>query len=135
MPFDEPTGWMWAEAFDMMERAERLHRQFFRRGRSPARRPTWEPPVDIFETERELWIQTALIGVPPEQVDVRIDGGVLIIVAERRLPEETREAAIHRLEIPFGRFERRIALPAGRFEIGRRELQNGCLTLTLRKLG
>ena len=43
-------------------------------------------------------------------------------------------AAIHRLEIPYGRFERRIALPAGRFEVARSDLVDGCLTLSLRKL-
>ena len=41
---------------------------------------------------------------------------------------------IHRLELPYGRFERRIELPPGRFDVVRRELVDGCLTLGLRKL-
>jgi hypothetical protein len=50
------------------------------------------------------------------------------------MPGHSRDAMIHRLEIPHGLFERHIPLPAGRFELGRRELANGCLVLSLRKL-
>ena len=46
---NQPT-WMWAEAFDLLERADRLHRQFFRFERSAAQAPRWEPPVDVVET-------------------------------------------------------------------------------------
>ncbi|MGA7610352.1 MAG: Hsp20/alpha crystallin family protein, partial [Xanthobacteraceae bacterium] len=42
--------WMWSEACDQLVRAERLHRQFFQ----PRHSGTWEPPVDILETEREV---------------------------------------------------------------------------------
>src|SRR5262249_18730806 len=46
---DFPNSWMWSEAFEMLARAERLHREVFRPARSPARRPAWEPPVDMIE--------------------------------------------------------------------------------------
>ena len=39
---------MWSQAFDMMERADRLQRQFFRLGQV-GHMPAWEPPVDVFE--------------------------------------------------------------------------------------
>jgi len=41
---------------------------------------------------------------------------------------------VHRLEIPHGRFERRVALPPGSYEVERKELVNGCLLLGLKKL-
>ena len=44
-------------------------------------------------------------------------------------------AAIHRLELPQGRFERRVALPPGRYDSVRRTIVNGCLFITLRKGG
>jgi HSP20 family molecular chaperone IbpA len=90
--------------------------------------------MDVFETDRELSILVALPGVEPERLQVVIDQGVLIIAGERPFPPQFRDAAVHRLEIPCGRFERRVGLPAGRYEIGRRDLINGCLTLSLRKL-
>jgi HSP20 family molecular chaperone IbpA len=33
------------------------------------------------------------------------------------------------MEIPYGRFERRIALPTGRYELTERSYTNGCLVL------
>jgi HSP20 family molecular chaperone IbpA len=125
---------MWAEACDALVRAEQLQRQFFRPA-SQGKRPGWEPPVDIFETDRELWIVAALPGVEARLVEITIADGVVTIAGERRPPAAQRVAAIHRMEIPLGRFERRIVLPAGRFELARRDLADGCLTLTLIKRG
>lgn len=139
MPPRDPGIWMWAEACEMLDRAERLRRQFFQPGpgRPGARRPSWEPPVDIYETAGEILIAVALPGVGAGQVEIVIDRGVMTVVGDRQIPVEAQaEAAlIHRLEIPFGRFERRIPLPPGRLEIGRRELVDGCLLIGLRKLG
>jgi HSP20 family molecular chaperone IbpA len=127
-------AWMWAEACEALARAERLHRHFFRPGERQAR-VVWEPPVDIFEQGRDLWIVAALPGIDASQVEVVVAEGVLTIAGDRRTSGLQRTATIHRLEIPHGRFERRIALPAARFELVRRELADGLLTLVLRKLG
>jgi HSP20 family molecular chaperone IbpA len=126
-------AWMWGEACEALARAERLQRQFFRLG-EPGARPVWEPPVDIFEIGPELWIVAALPGVAPSGLKIGVENGVLVITGERPAPALQRAAAIHRLEIPQGRFVREIALPAGRFELARRELADGCLTLVLRRL-
>ena len=130
----DPRARMWAEACELLDQAERLQRQFFQPA-AGAVRPAWEPPVDIFETEDDLWICVALPGVEPDDVRIVVQDRTLVVTGERPLPPECRAGMIHRVEIPHGRFERRIALQAGRFELRRRELSNGCLTLTLRKLG
>ena len=49
------------------------------------------------------------------------------------LPPELRDARILRMEIPYGRFERRIELPPVPFQISGRHLANGCLMLRLQK--
>jgi len=125
---------MWADALQLLQEADRLHRQFFQLGAGRPSGPCWEPPVDVLETERTLLILVALPGVVPDQVQIIVDGGALLIVGERAIPAPSSGAVIRRLEIPYGRFERRIDLPAGRFEIDQRELEHGCLRLTLRKL-
>jgi HSP20 family protein len=130
MSFND-AQWMWAEACEMLDRAERLQRQFFHPARLPSR-AAWEPPVDVFETDSALWVIVALPGVAPDDVELIIDGSTLIVAGVRALPRELRGAAVHRLELPAGRFERRIALH-GRFELIERKLENGCLTLGLRK--
>jgi HSP20 family molecular chaperone IbpA len=76
----------------------------------------------------------ALPGVTPDSLRVVIDGGELFVIGERPMPA-LPGAALRRLEIPYGRFERHIDLPPGLFEIVRRDLVNGCLLLSLHKLG
>jgi HSP20 family protein len=128
-------GWMWDEALAMIERAEHLHRRFFEPGFSPLQAAVWEPPVDIFETDRELWIVVALPGTEPDDLDVSIDADILRVAGQRRLPASARAAVIHRLEIPHGRFERDIRLPSARLALGRSELLNGCLVVSVAKRG
>jgi HSP20 family protein len=130
MPNRQLDRLMWAQAYEAMERAQRLHRQFFHRAHTA---PCWEAPVDIFETDDALTIVIALPGVDPDQVQVTLSAGVLIVSGERPLPGEFKNARIHRLEIPHGHFQRRIELPPARLEISGRHLANGCLMLQLHK--
>jgi HSP20 family protein len=124
--------WMWAEACAMIERAEQLHRQFFQPAIATVA-GSWEPPVDVFSSERELFVVAALPGVEPEDVKVSIDQDLLVIRGMRQLPAAARGKAVHRLEIPHGHFERRIRLPPVRWSLNRSALQNGCLFATLTK--
>jgi len=127
--------WMWSEAFEMLARAERLHHEFFRPAHSSAGAPSWEPPIDVMETEDELQVLVALPGVDPEGIEAALDGPDLVVAGRRILPACLRTAIIHRLEIPQGRFERRMRLPAGRYSDIRRAMVNGCLLITLQKAG
>jgi len=123
---------MWSEALQMLAQAERLHRQVFKP--MPSRQgASWEPPVDVLETEDAVLILAALPGVDPDQVQAVIEDGALIISGERTLPDEVRTAVIHRLELPQGRFERRIELPPGRYGAVRSIAANGCLVVSLTK--
>jgi HSP20 family molecular chaperone IbpA len=128
------TETMWSEACAMLARADRLHRQFFQLSRSRARLPAWEPPVDVLETAREVLVIVALPGVDPDRAETVIDQGDLIIAGQRTLPPELRDAVIHRLELPQGRFERRVALPPGHYGTVRRVAAAGCLVIAWQKL-
>jgi len=131
----DPRHLMWAEACALLARAEQLHRQFFEPSREGGRLARWEPPIDVLETERQLRIIVALPGVAPDAVQVQTEGGMLTIVGSRPLPSCEGNAKIVRLEIPYGSFERRIALQLNRWRLSERELKNGCLVLTFAKLG
>jgi len=117
----------------MLARAERMHRQFFQPVRSVSRLPSWEPPADVLESERDVLVVVALPGVSPEQVEAVIDGSDLIVSGVRALPAELASAVIHRMELPQGRFERRLHLPAGRYSDVRRKFADGCLLVLLTK--
>lgn len=120
---------MWSEALRLFERADRLHRQFFLT-REPA---SWEPPLDVAESGDELRLQLALPGVSPDAVTVAAGAGGLVISAIRSFPYREREARIHRVEIPYGRFERRIEFPADSYELKSRTQLDGILTLIFRR--
>jgi HSP20 family molecular chaperone IbpA len=127
---------MWADACEMLTRAERLHRQFFEPSRAASRLPVWQPPADVLETEREVLILVALPGVDPDAVEAAIEDGALWVAGVRALPSELRSAAIHRMELPQGRFERRVPLPPGRYSTAvRRSFAEGCLLVRLDKAG
>jgi HSP20 family molecular chaperone IbpA len=125
---------MLSEAVEALMRAERMHREVFQL-KSTTAHPSWEPPIDVLETEDEVLIFIALPGVAADQVDAVIEGGTLVVSGRRVLPPQLTRAVIHRLELPQGRFERRIPLPAGVYDRIARTVSDGCLLITLRKAG
>ena len=135
MARDVARDWMWSEALAMLSRAERLHRDVFKPAGSHARQPAWEPPVDILETEFEVLALVALPGVDVENAQAVIEDGDLVIAGTRTYPPALRTAVIHRLELPQGRFYRRLRLPAGRYSGVRHAVADGCLVITLQKAG
>jgi len=126
-------SWMWAEALELLQSAERLQRQFFQIGTAQGA-PCWEPPVDLYESGDGLTLLVALPGVTPQQLEIVLTPNSIVVRGERSLPTYSGPAAIHRLEIPYGRFERRISLPAGEFELTGQRLEHGCLVLDLCRL-
>jgi HSP20 family protein len=124
--------WMWAEAVDMLDQAERLRRQFFRLAANAERaQACWEPPVDVYAGETEVLVEVALPGVPAERMELVIAPGELVIRGVRQLPKCPQGASLQRLEIPYGRFERRLVLGPGDWELIGRNLVDGCLQLLL----
>jgi HSP20 family protein len=123
---------MWGEALSMLDRAQRLQRQFFTHAEV-----AWEPPVDIVETAETLQVHVALPGVNADAITVGLDPAGITISALRAFPCREEGGQIHRLEIPYGRFERHIALQLGDpyvpLELIGKQLQDGILTLTFRR--
>jgi HSP20 family protein len=133
MDRDNARRLMWSEACEMLLRAERLRREFYRPAMSNRQAVSWEPPVDILETANQVLVLVALPGVAAERVEAVIDDGDLVIVGVRVFPPELQTAVIHRLELPQGRFERRVRLPAGRYSDVSRTSVDGCLLIKLDK--
>jgi HSP20 family protein len=131
---------MWSEALSVLERAERLQRQFFT---APLTHhaPTWEPPADVVEADAELRVHIALPGVPADSITIALDASGVTVSALRPFPlkpgSSDADALIHRIEIPYGRFERRIEValddPYTPLHLSGKSLENGVLTLTFRR--
>ncbi len=129
----DPLERMWLKAIEMLESAERFNRLLFYIQRSRSRVPAWEPPIDIVEGLDGLRITAVVPGITPEMVEITLEGGMLRISGERPPPVMPGTTQIHRLEIPYGRFERRIHLPPGQYELIESGYQRGCLELCFRK--
>jgi HSP20 family molecular chaperone IbpA len=123
---------MWSEALSMLDRAERLHRQF-----SHQVIDAWEPPVDIVEDGEALRVHIALPGVPADSVTIGVEPGGITVSAIRPFPCREAGTHIHRIEIPYGRYERRITLPLadpyGGLRLAEKTLNDGVLTLIFRR--
>lgn len=128
---DDPSSWMWSNALAALDHVERMHRQLFQP--QHAHTPGWEPPADVLETAHELLIYVALPGVDARDVRAVLDQGALVVSGRRVLPQPLRSAIIHRLELPQGRFERRIPLPPGRYSAAQVSSERGCLVIRLEK--
>ena len=128
--------WMWAETVDLLDQADRLQRQFFRLASAAGRAPaSWEPPVDVYAADSEVLIEVALPGVPADRMEIVLAPGELVIRGLRQLPKCPPGGSIQRLEIPYGRFERRLVLGPGAWELVDRNLADGCLQLLLARRG
>jgi len=123
---------MWARAVALLDEAERRHRRFFELlASAPPRQPVWEPPIDVFLLERELYVVVAMPSARAEEVSVELVAGSLVVRAESRLPEPAGRSRILRLEIPYGRMERRIDLPPGEYQLLSYEYKDGCMQIRL----
>ena len=120
---------MWSEALIVLARTDRLPRDAFR--------PTpsgWEPAVDVLETDAGLLIVVALPGVRPDDIEIGIGDGELLVRGIRRWPVPQRPVHVHRIELPHGRFERRLPLPHGSYQLTGQDHADGCLLLTLQRV-
>jgi len=112
----------------MLDRAERLQRQF-----SHQVMDAWEPPVDVVESGDELRVHVALPGVAADSITVGLEPDGIAVSALRPFPGREQGARIHRIEIPYGRFERWIGLGTNKFLLVRKAFADGVLTLTFRR--
>jgi HSP20 family protein len=91
----------------------------------------WIPTTDIFAHDDDLVIRCELAGVEPDDVDISLSRGVLLISGERHpRPDQTGDVSYYVHERRFGPFRRSITLPEG---IGterlRASLENGLLEI------
>lgn len=92
---------------------------------------TW-PSVEVSETDRMVQVTAELAGLDEKDVELRVEDNVLTIKGEKRTETEDKER--HYSERYYGRFERRLAIPA-EIDEERAEatFKNGVLTVALPK--
>jgi HSP20 family protein len=69
------------------------------------------PRLDMYEEEKELVVKAELPGMRKKDMDIRLDGDVLTIRAEKKEEKELKEDAYHARERRFGQYLRYMTLP------------------------
>jgi|SRR5579859_2659365 len=92
------------------------------------------PSADVLETENAYRVQIDLPGVEQKDIEVKIDGGILTVKAERKPDGEEKSESYLRSERSYGVLTRSFSLPE---EVDASKVEakhlNGVLTLTLPK--
>jgi HSP20 family protein len=133
-------------AQDWQREMERYLEHFKRAGKRPtvvfthnaAVAAAWIPAMDMYETDTSLVILLDLAGVDADQTEVGTEPHLLTVRGVRRerhsphAPGERRNYLA--LEIPYGRFERSVQLPAGiDTSAAQATYRDGLLEITLPK--
>jgi len=69
------------------------------------------PPADVVEDKDAYHFYFEMPGLKNDSFDVRVEQGSLIIAAERKQPEWTRDARVHLVERGYGTLRRAFELP------------------------
>ncbi len=73
---------------------------------------SWQPALDMYETEGNIFIRAELAGVNREDLHVEVSTKTIRIAGYRRTCMMTEDVRYRIAEIPYGPFERNLALPA-----------------------
>lgn len=89
-------------------------------------------PVNLYQKNNDLIVESSLPGIRPEDVDVSVSGRTLTIRAERREAKEVKEEDYYCREIATGHFSRQVTLPVDvQADKSEATYENGMLRLRL----
>ena len=126
-------GGLGGSIFDLQRRMDRLFDEMFHREGGQAgifgASSLGAPALDIHQDDKQVEITAELPGVKEEDIDLTIEDGVLTLSGEKRSEREDREKGYS--ERSYGRFERRISLPANVDEDAcKADFRDGVLRIT-----
>lgn len=92
------------------------------------------PAIDVYEDKKNVFVETQLAGVDPENVEISIENDVLTMKGESEKKSEVDEKDYYKKEIRRGSFYRSITLPC-HVEEGKAEAEahDGVLKITIPK--
>lgn len=96
---------------EIQKRMERVIRDLFPNRFFHMPGEAWNPPVDVYETEKDLVIIADLAGVVPESLRISFEIGVLKISGRRESFANASHTKCHQIEIDFGSFQKEIHIP------------------------
>jgi HSP20 family protein len=125
---------MLEELEQMQQHTGRILRSMSLSRMMPMESNGWQPAMDIYEADNNIYVYADLAGVVQGTLRVTVDDQRLRISGVRQLPAHQSIACIHQLEIELGGFQRTVALPSAvDIEGVDSSYANGILVVTLPK--
>ena len=128
------------DMFSDFERIRERMEQAWRQVLGPPGAPRFSPPiiespVDVYETDDEVVVIAEIAGILEEEVEIVVDGKVLVLSGERK-PSIGRPGRLYsQMEICHGPFRRELLLPADvNPDEARAEYSQGMLEIVLPKV-
>lgn len=132
IPWEGTGNWL----DDFREEMDATMQRFFRplAEARPLVAQTWAPRVDVEETDKAILVKADLPGVNPNEVEITVRDGMLIVRGERKEEKEDKGKTYQRVERFAGKYYRAIDLPAG-VDADKivAESANGVITITIPK--
>jgi HSP20 family protein len=72
----------------------------------------WGPPLDVEETDKEIFVRAEIPGVNADDLELSMSGDSLVISGEKKESEEKKEKGYWYQERRFGSFRREVPLPS-----------------------
>ena len=70
---------------------------------------TWHPSTDLYETDEAFIAMIEIAGVNPENINISIDRGIVMVTGQRKL--NSSQGSCHQIEIPCGEFSSIVRIP------------------------
>jgi HSP20 family protein len=139
-PFQELERWdpgRW-DPLRQIERMQQQMNQVFDRlaplGTNVGGEFAYIPSVELEETDNALQLKLEVPGMEAKDLDIEVTDDTVTIRGERKTEQKTEEKNLVRSEFQYGRFERRLRLPARvKNQEVQAEYRDGILRLTLPK--
>lgn len=102
---------------------------------APQRQGRWRPPIEMYESEGGLVVNAEIGGIARDELDVVIEGDLLVISGVRPDRGPCGRRVYHEARIPYGEFGTEVTLPfAVDSDSAEATFDNGLLRVVLPRL-
>lgn len=135
-PLEEMTHWEPFRGIGTLQREiNRLFDRLLPSGDGEIRSLTFVPSAEMEETDNAIHLRLEVPGMEAKDLEVEVTEESVSIRGERKTESKTEARGMVRSEFHYGKFERRLPLPAHiQTDKVQAECKNGVLTLMLPKV-
>ena len=92
------------------------------------------PPVNVYEKDANVIVETAIPGVDPKDVEVTVENNILTVRGKSERSTEVDEKDYYYKEMRYGAFQRRVELPVAVLgEKAQSHAEHGLLRISIPK--